>query len=642
MHRPAPIDSTRAQAVEPKDEQPRERAAALALAALGVVYGDIGTSPLYAIKEVFANSDHPVPITADNVLGALSLVFWSLIVVVSFKYVVLIMRADNKGEGGIMALMALVLGQQRVSTKTKRAVVIFGLFGAALFYGDGVITPAISVLSAVEGLEVATPAFREYIVPITIAILVALFMFQKRGTATVGVAFGPITALWFVTLAALGVAQIVDNPHVLRALSPRYAVGFLMADPMLGFLSLGAVFLVVTGAEALYADMGHFGRRPIRLAWFGLVLPSLLLNYFGQGALLLQSPAAIQNPFYLMAPSWALYPMVALATAATVIASQAVISGAYSITHQAIQLGYSPRMIVQHTSSARIGQIYLPSINWSLLGCIIFLVLLFKSSTNLAAAYGIAVTGTMIITTAFAFIIARQEWRWSAPKALAIFGGLLIIDVAFLAANSAKIQNGGWFPLVFGMVVFTLLATWKRGQELLGHQLDAHAMPLRAFIDSVEQSPPTTVPGTAVFMAAQPDRTPHALLHSLKHVKSLHERVAVVTVSILPMPRIEDTQRLVIERLSRRFFRVEVAFGFMEEPDVPAALKLCHEKDLPLDPMQTSFFLGRETILPRVAKGMTYWRKKLFVAMFRNAADAPGYFKLPPNRVVELGAQFVL
>lgn len=627
--------------MKPKDEQ-QGRVAALALAALGVVYGDIGTSPLYAFKEVFANGQHPVPITPENVFGALSLVFWSLTIVVSFKYVALIMRADNKGEGGIMALMSLVLSEDGVNPKTKRAVVFFGLFGAALFYGDGVITPAISVLSAVEGLEVATPAFHAYIVPITIGILVALFMFQKRGTATVGVAFGPITALWFVTLAVLGLVQIIDSPDILFALSPGHAVRFLSADPALGFLSLGAVFLVVTGAEALYADMGHFGRRPIRLAWFGLVLPALLLNYFGQGALLLKNPAAVQNPFYLMAPSWALYPMLVLATAATVIASQAVISGAYSITRQAIQLGYSPRMLVQHTSSAQMGQVYLPSVNWSLLVSIIVLVLLFQSSSNLAAAYGIAVTGTMIITTSFAAVVARRQWRWSTLATATVFSGLLIVDTAFLVANFAKIQNGGWFPLVFGIAVFTLLTTWKRGQELLGRALDANAMPLGMFIESVEQSRPITVPGTAVFMASQRHGTPHALLHSLKHVKSLHERVALITVSVLSTPRVDDAKRLVVERLSPRFFRVNVAYGFMEEPDVPAALKLYQGNELSFDPMQTSFFLGRETILPHVTKEMAYWRKKLFVLMFRNAAGAPGYFKLPPNRVVELGAQFML
>ncbi len=624
------------------DKRTKARIATLALAALGVVYGDIGTSPLYAIKEVFSNPHHPLPITPDNVLGVLSLVFWTLAIVVSFKYVILIMRADNKGEGGIMALMALVLTQGAISPKTKRIALFFGLFGAALFYGDGVITPAISVLSAVEGLEIVTPALATYVVPLTIAILIGLFMIQKHGTAKVGISFGPITAAWFIVIAALGIVQIADNPQILRALLPGYAVGFLIANPVLGCLSLGAVFLVVTGAEALYADMGHFGRTPIRLAWFGLVLPSLLLNYFGQGALLLKDPTTIQNPFYLMAPSWALYPLLALATAATVIASQAVISGVYSITHQAIQLGYTPRLEVQHTSSAEIGQIYLPSITWTLLISIIVLVLAFKSSTDLAAAYGIAVTGTMIITTAFAYLVARYEWGWGKAKSAIIFGALLLIDLVFLAANSAKIEDGGWFPLVFGLGVFTLLVTWKRGRELLDRQLDDGAMPLQAFIESIEKSSVSAVPGTAVFMTTQRDHAPHALLHCLKHIKALHEHVALVSVSFLPIPRVDETQRVAVERLSKRFFRVEIRVGFMEEPDVPAALKLCGEKDLSFEPMQTSFFLGRETILLGRREGMASWRKKLFVGMFRNAGSASAYLKIPPNRVMELGAQFVL
>ena len=614
----------------------------LSLAALGVVYGDIGTSPLYTIKEVFGSSHHPLPITPDNVLGILSLIFWSLIVVVSIKYVALILRADNKGEGGIMALMALVLTKAKLDARAKATVIMLGLFGAALFYGDGAITPAISVLSAVEGLEVATPAFKPYIIPATIGILIALFAVQKHGTAAIGVAFGPITAVWFVVLAVLGVLQIAHHPGVLFAISPSYAFTFLAAYPSLGFFSLGAVFLAVTGAEALYADMGHFGRKPIRVAWFGLVLPSLLLNYFGQGALLLNNPAAIQNPFYLMAPDWGLYPLVILATAATVIASQAVISGVYSMTHQAVQLGYAPHMTIQHTSTSQMGQIYMPAVNWALLIVVVALVLTFKSSTRLAAAYGIAVTGTMIITTSFAFLVARNEWRWSKFKALAVFAPLLAVDVAFFAANTVKIQDGGWFPLVFGAIVFTLLSTWKSGRELLSVRLDSGALPLQDFIASIGGSAITTVPGTAIFMTPRPDDVPNALLHNLKHNKVLHESNVIATVVVLPVPRVLDAQRILVERLSEQFYGVKIFYGFTEQPDVPAALEWCTEQGLELNPMQTSYFLGRETVVPKVGASMVQWREKLFVAMFRNAGSAASYFRLPPNRVVELGTQVVL
>ncbi len=616
--------------------------AALSLAALGVVYGDIGTSPLYAIREIFGGRHHPVPITPDNVLGILSLIFWSLIVVVSIKYVVLILRADNKGEGGMMALMALVLTKAKLDARSKATVIILGLFGAALFYGDGAITPAISVLSAVEGLEVATPAFKSYVIPITIGILVALFSVQRHGTAAVGVAFGPITALWFLTLAVLGILQIARHPDILLAISPSYAFTFLAAHPSLGFFSLGAVFLAVTGAEALYADMGHFGRKPIRLAWFALVLPSLLLNYFGQGALLLNNPAAIQHPFYLMAPGWLLYPLVVLATAATVIASQAVISGVYSMTQQAVQLGYAPHMTIQHTSASQMGQIYMPGVNWALLVVVVGLVLTFKSSSNLAAAYGIAVTGTMVVTTSFAFLVARNEWQWSKVKALAVFSPLLIIDIAFFAANAVKIQDGGWFPLVFGAAIFTLLATWKNGRERLSTRLNSGALPLQDFIASLAGSGITTVPGTAIFMTPDPDHVPNALLHNLKHNKVLHQANAIATVVVLSVPRVPDTQRVLVERLSEQFYSIKIFYGFTEQPDVPAALEWCTEQGLELNAMQTSFFLGRETVVPKVDAGMAQWREKLFVTMFRNASTAASYFRLPPNRVVELGTQVVL
>jgi KUP system potassium uptake protein len=616
--------------------------AVLALAALGVVYGDIGTSPLYAIKEVFGNAHHPVPITPDNVLGILSLVFWSLMIVVSLKYVVLILRADNKGEGGIMALMARVLADEGVTGRTRRGVLMLGLFGAALFYGDGLITPAISVLSAVEGLEIATPAFAAYIVPLTIGILVGLFAIQRHGTARIGVSFGPITTVWFIVLGTLGVVQIADHPVILEALWPGYALAFLVANHHLGFLAMGSVFLAVTGAEALYADMGHFGRKPIRLAWFGLVLPALLLNYFGQGALLLADPQTIQNPFYLMAPDWFLIPLVALATAATVIASQAVISGVYSITQQTIQLGFAPRMDLLHTSSTQMGQIYMPGVNWLMLGGVVALVLAFKSSTNLAAAYGIAVTGTMIITSLFAYLVARHQWGWGRSLAVPVFGALLLLDLTFLAANSTKIVDGGWFPLAFGAGAYLLLTTWKRGREVLRERLDTQALPLQSFIKAVETPDTTTVPGTAIFLTPYPYHVPHALLHSLKHYKVLHERVVLATVTVLPVPRVAEADRARVEPLGLRFIRVTLHFGFMEEVDVPATLAACVGHGLDLDPMTTSYFLGRETVVTRPGAAMPYWRQSIFATFHRNASTAADFFKLPPNQVVELGTRVVL
>ncbi|HTY99868.1 MAG TPA: KUP/HAK/KT family potassium transporter, partial [Rhodocyclaceae bacterium] len=546
------------------------------------------------------------------------------------------------GEGGIMALMARLLAEESLSANIRRWVLMLGLFGAALFYGDGLITPAISVLSAIEGLEVATPLFTPYIIPITIGILAGLFAIQRHGTARVGVSFGPIMVVWFVALAVLGLAQITSRPGVLAALWPGYAIGFLLANPGLGFLAMGGVFLAVTGAEALYADMGHFGRQPIRLAWFGLTLPALVLNYFGQGALLLNDPATIQNPFYLLAPDWLQLPLVGLAAAATVIASQAVISGVYSITHQTIQLGYAPRMDLLHTSSSQMGQIYMAGVNWLMLAGVAGLVLAFKSSTNLAAAYGIAVTGTMIITTLFAYLIARRQWQWSRPKARLVFGALLALDLTFLGANSAKILDGGWFPLVFGGFVYLLLTTWKRGRELLHERLDTGAMFLTEFIRAIETPEVTTVPGTAVFMTPYPDHVPHAMLHNLKHNKVLHERVVMTTVTVTSEPRVPISQRVVVERLSRRFYRVQIFFGFMEQPIVPEALEWCAEQGLDLEPMATSYFLGRETVLPQPGTAMPYWQEKVFAAMYRNARTAADFFRLPPNQVVELGTRVIL
>jgi len=620
---------------------PDSRLAALSLAALGVVYGDIGTSPLYAIKEVFGGAHHPVPITPDNVLGILSLIFWSLMIVVSLKYVTFITRADNRGEGGIMALMALALRPTAPGSTRRRLIVILGLFGAALFYGDGVITPAISVLSAVEGLEVATPAFAPYVLPISLLILVALFGVQRHGTAAMGNFFGPIMVLWFMTLGVLGVVSIAESPEVLRALGPWHAVHFFAEHPLLGFFSLGAAVLALTGAEALYADMGHFGRRPIQLAWFVLVLPALLLNYFGQGALLLRDPQSIVNPFYLLAPAWLLYPMVVLATTATVIASQAVISGAFSMTQQAIQLGFSPRMEISHTSDQQIGQIYLPAINWSLLAAVVALVVGFGSSSNLAAAYGIAVTGTMFITNLLAFFVARYVWGWSSWRALLGALPFAIIDLAFFSANSVKIIDGGWFPLVFGVGVYLLLSTWKRGRDLLSTRLAEEVIDTRSFIQGIAGVPRVT--GTAVFLTPDPDNIPHALLHSLKHYKALHERIVLVSVEVLDIPhRTDASRRVAVARPADSFWQVRVFYGFMEQANLPEALEWCADYGLRLDTMDTSFFLGRETLVPRLHSEMCAWRAKIFAGMFRNAGSAASFFGLPANRVVELGTQVVL
>ncbi len=613
----------------------------LTLAALGVVYGDIGTSPLYAIKEVFGGTHHPVPITPDNILGILSLIFWTLVLVVSVKYAAFIMRANNKGEGGIMALIALVQRNTH-NAKQARVLVLLGLFGAALFYGDGIITPAISVLSAIEGLEVATPAFKPWVIPLTLGVLFGLFWVQRHGTGRVGGLFGPITTLWFVVLAILGIANIWHSPGVLAALSPHHALGFFLAEPSVAFLSLGAVFLAVTGAETLYADMGHFGTKPVRLAWLGLVLPALTLNYFGQGALLLVEPEAIAHPFYHMVPDWALYPMVILAGAATVIASQAVISGVFSITHQAIQLGYTPRMHVQHTSSEVRGQIYLPAVNWALFLAVVALVLAFGSSSRLAAAYGISVSGTMIITTLLVYVVARRVWGWSRLRGLLILGAFLAVDLSFFGANLTKIADGGWFPLVFAGGLFLLMTTWKQGRALLKARRDRDAMPLDAFVQSMSGAEVPTVPGTAVFLTPHPDQVPHSLLHSLKHYKSLHERVVILNVNFTDEPFVPDEQRVRVAHLGERYHRVEVFFGFMDRPDLTGALHRCMDVGMPCDLENTTFFLGRETMIPKKKSDMAWWREKLFIAMSRNAGTVADYFGLPPNRVVELGAQIVL
>jgi len=626
----------------PETTEPSKRIAALALGALGIVYGDIGTSPLYALRECFTG-EHGVRPTHDNVLGVLSLIFWALIIVVSVKYLVFVMRADNRGEGGILALMALAMQRKRgEEVKVRPVVITLGLFGAALLYGDGLITPAISVLSAVEGLSVATPFFQPYIQPLTIVILMGLFLIQRHGTAGIGAIFGPFMLVWFTTLAVLGVKEMMTYPAVVWAFSPMQAARFFMANHWHGFLVLGGVFLVVTGGEALYADMGHFGWRPIKWAWFTVVLPSLMLNYMGQGALLLRDPNAASNPFYLMAPSWALYPLVVLSTGATVIASQALISGVFSLTQQAIQLGYTPRLEVVHTSAEERGQIYLPGINLAMLVGVITLVLGFKSSTNLAAAYGIAVTATMGITTGLAYVVARERWNVSRAVALPLAGFFLLVDLAFFGANAVKIAAGGWFPLVLALGVFTLMTTWKRGRDILGNRLRGSSMPLKTLLESFGDHPPLRVPGTAIFMTGNPEGTPPALLHNLKHNKVLHEQVTLLTIASEEVPHVPPEERVEVIKLEAGFVRVIARYGFMEDPSIPDLLKRAREKGLQFNLMGTSFFLGRETLIPSKKPGMALWREALFAWMSRNARSATAYFRIPPNRVVELGAQVEL
>ncbi|MEK8088710.1 potassium transporter Kup [Thermithiobacillus plumbiphilus] len=614
---------------------------ALAVGAVGVVYGDIGTSPLYTVKEAFGGS-HAVAATQANVFGVLSLIFWAVMIVVSLKYVVFVMRADNQGEGGIMALMALVLRTVQRHPRRELILMSLGLFGAALFYGDSVITPAISVLSAVEGLEIATPAFEPFVEPITIAVLIVLFMFQRRGTAAVGKLFGPVMLVWFITLALLGILNILKAPSVLLAINPVHAFDFFEQNRLMGFFALGAVVLALTGAEALYADMGHFGKRPIRLAWFWFVMPALLLNYFGQGALILSDPAAIRNPFYLLAPSWALYPLVGLATLATVIASQAVISGAFSITKQAMQLGYSPRLNVLHTSDKEIGQIYVPWMNWALLVIIIGLVLGFQSSTHLAAAYGVAVTGTMVITTILSFVVAKSVWGWNKWVAGLVAGLFLSIDLAFFSANLVKLLHGGWFPLVMGLMVFTLMSTWKRGKAILFERLKAGQVSLDGFLGAIGAQPPLRVPGTAVFLTQSNLGVPHALLHNLVHNKVLHERVILLTVRTEGIPHVPSREHLEVQPLPQNFFRVILRYGFKDSPDVPRSLERCKGYGIDLEPLDTSYFLSRETLIPSRQPGMALWREKIFAMMARNGTSATAFFRIPTNRVVELGTQIEL
>ncbi len=619
--------------------------ATTALAAMGVVFGDIGTSPLYTVKEVFGGH-HPLPITADNVLGILSLVFWALTITVSLKYVVFIMRADNKGEGGIMALTALALRTANASPRVLWLMSALGIFGAALFYGDAVITPAMSVLSAVEGLEVATPLLKPYVLPITVAILVVLFVFQRHGTAAVGALFGPLMMFWFATLGGLGLWNVIQYPAVLAAINPCYAFAFIIEHRGLAFLALGSVVLAITGGEALYADMGHFGRRAIKWAWFAFVFPLLYLNYLGQGALILNDPKTIENPFFLMAPSAVLLiPLVVVATIATVIASQAVISGAFSLTSQAMQLGYCPRIQVNFTSEREKGQIYVPNINWLLLLAVIIVVLGFRSSSNLASAYGLAVTLTMMIDTILAFVVVRALWKWSWPRAALFLLFFVVVDFAFFAANVTKVFDGGWFPLALGLSVFVLLSTWKRGRQLLQERLRRDAMPLDAFLASISAEVPQRVEGTGVFLTAHPQGVPRAMLHNLNHNKVLHQRVVLLQVVTEDVPHVPESERVLVETLPAGFHRVFVRYGFKDDPHLPRAMQLCADQGLSFEMMETSFFLGRETVvrLPLATRPqMARWRQILFNWMFRNADTATAFFKIPPNRVVELGSQVEL
>jgi KUP system potassium uptake protein len=613
--------------------------AGLTLAALGIVFGDIGTSPLYAVKETFS-PDHGIPLSHANLLGGVSTIFWALMIVVSLKYVVLIMRADNRGEGGIMALIALAQKAIKSHQQWRIPLLLIGVFGASLFYGDAVLTPAVTVLSAIEGLEVGTAAFRPYVVPIAVGVLLSLFALQARGTATVGKLFGPVTMGWFIAIGAAGIYGIVQAPSVLAALNPLHALAFVTGHGRASFVVLGSVVLAVTGAEALYADMGHVGKGAVRIAWFSLVAPALVLNYFGQAALLMVNARAVENPFYLLLPGWALYPMVALATAASIIASQAVISGAYSLTKQAVQLGFLPRMTVVHTSAKEAGQIYIPSINWLLCAVVIAAVIGFGSSSRLAGAYGVAVTATMLVDTLLTFFVIRYMWNYPLALCILATGFFAIIDIAFFSATLLKIADGGWFPLAIGACVFLTMTTWRRGREILFQRLEEGAVPLKGFLEALFKDPPHRVPGTAIFLTATPDAVPHALLHNLNHNKVLHERVVFLTVEVRDVPWISFADRVTCESLGHGCWRIRVRYGFMNRPDVTRALELCGALGLEFDLMETSFFLSRQKIVPvHGGVGMAFWRDRIFAAMARNAGNVTDYFNIPTNRVIELGSR---
>nr|WP_253206718.1 potassium transporter Kup [Verticiella sp. GG226] len=611
---------------------------ALVVGAIGIVYGDIGTSVLYAFKEIFAIGH--VAVTPDNVFGLLSLLFWTLTIIVSVKYVVLILRADNRGEGGMVAMLALASRAVQDKPRLRQGLLAIGIFGTALFYGDGVITPAISVLSAVEGLELITPHSRHWVLPITVVVITALFAIQKHGTAGIGKFFGPIMVLWFATIGALGLVEILHSPQILHSLDPRYALNFVLARPLLSFIVLSALILCVTGAEALYADMGHFGRRPIRVAWFSLVMPALTLNYFGQGALLLRNPQAAENPFYLLAPSWLLAPMVILATLATIIASQALISGAFSITKQVIQLGYLPRLRVVHTSADQVGQVYMPAVNWSLYVAILLAVGTFKTSGALAAAYGIAVCGLMFITTVLTYFVVRYHWKLPFVLCVAVTGVFLLVDLAFLSSATLKIIHGGWFPILIALLLFMAMQTWRRGQEVLRHTQAGLAVDLEPLIASIFVHPPARVPGTAVFLASNPAKAPAAFLHNLKHNKVLHEQNVFVTVHYHEVPWVPEEKRAHMRSLGNDCWQISLHYGFKDDPDVPRDLAAIETRDFGLDPMETSYFLGRDQIVAtRTPGGMAPWRRQLFAQMHRNASAMSDFLKLPGNAVVELGAK---
>ena len=614
----------------------------LALAALGVVYGDIGTSPLYAIREAF-HGTHGIAVTPGNVLGVLSLVFWSLVIVVTIKYHIVIIRADNKGEGGVLALMALVNGSRLARGLTpRRVMIILGIFGSALLYADGALTPAISVLSAVEGLEIAAPALASWVIPVTLVILIGLFLLQSRGTARIGAVFGPVMLVWFATIGVLGLSEILHQPGVLAAISPYYAVRFFTEDVHRSFVVLGAVFLVVTGGEALYADLGHFGHTAIQMAWFGVAFPCLLLNYFGQGALLLRDPAAAVNPFYHLAPGWALYPLIALATAATIIASQAVISGAFSLTRQAVQLGYSPRLRIEHTSSREIGQIYVPAVNWGLMALTCALVLSFRTSSNIAGAYGVALSTLMLITTLMFYVMSREVWRWSFARAAIVSGLFLWVDLLFFGANMLKIRYGGWVPLLIAAAIFLLMTTWKRGREILAKRMLEKTVPLKMLLADLAAEPPIRVPGTAVFMYGTADHTPPALVHNLAHNKVLHEKVVFLTVVTEDVPHVEPRERVTIRHIGKGFHTVLARYGFMDDPDIDDVLGACRTRTLDIRMEGTTFFLGRETLVASDRPGMAEWREQLFAFMSRNALRATAFFKIPANQVFEVGTQVEL
>lgn len=612
--------------------------AALTLAAVGIVYGDIGTSPLYTMKEVFS-PQHGLVLTEESLMGVVSLIVWGLIAIVSLKYVTLILRANNRGEGGIMALMALALSSVTKHSRWYFPLMAMGLFGATLFYGDSVITPAISVLSAIEGLGVATPAFNPYVVPLTVGVLVGLYSLQASGTSGIGKWFGPIMLIWFATLAVMGVINILDAPRILHALNPLYALHFLDGNRFLAFIALGAVVLAFTGAEALYADMGHFGAKPIRMAWFLVAFPALALNYLGQGALLLMHPDAVNNPFYQQLGPWSIYPLVILSTMAAIIASQATISGTFSMTKQAIALGFLPRMKIEFTSASQMGQIYIPVVNWMQMIVVLFAVIGFKSSSNLAAAYGIAVTATMLVTTVLTFFVIRYRWGYNLILCFAATGFFLVIDLGLFSANMLKLFHGGWFPLLLGTMLFTLMLTWKRGRELVFENLEKHAIPLEDFLSSLFLSPPARVPGTAIFLRGESDGVPHAMLHNLSHNKVLHERVVFLTVRIMEVPYVAVGEQVRIQHLGDNCYQMNVRYGFKNLPDIPAALELAKEQGLEFEMMETSFFIARQTVVANPSRGMALWREHIFVTMSRHARGAADYYQIPSNRVIELGTK---